>query len=286
MLIPKRAGEWKILFRPEKFGRYVNDHCILRGADGRLHMYGITSHTDGDPRAERYFVHAAGDSMEQPMAEIGKSIDHGTLAWAPCVIKRDADYYMFYGPSPTSLAVSPDMHEWFGYAVQIKDEPPMAVHRDHFVLEVAPGEYLMYVVGIREHRSAVSLLSSHDLLHWQFEGYALTSGEHAEMNPAWGAMESPFVVKQGDLYYLFITYTNCSRETYNNTMVFVSHDPRCFGEYNGKNGALKPVAILDAHAPEIIFDNGKWYITTCGWPKAATPHPGCLSVAPLVWEET
>ena len=40
---PYISGEWKVLFTPEKHGNYVNDHCIVRGADQKWHLYGITS---------------------------------------------------------------------------------------------------------------------------------------------------------------------------------------------------------------------------------------------------
>ncbi len=35
------------MFKPEKNGNYVNDHAIVVGADGKYHLYGITSF-DGD----------------------------------------------------------------------------------------------------------------------------------------------------------------------------------------------------------------------------------------------
>lgn len=40
-----------------------------------------------------------------------------------------------------------------------------------------------------------------------------------------------------------------------------------------------------AHAPEIIEENGEYYITTCGWLDKSLPHKGAVSIAKLVWEE-
>ena len=40
---PKITGEWRILFKPEKTGDYVNDHCVVKGLDGKWHLYGCTS---------------------------------------------------------------------------------------------------------------------------------------------------------------------------------------------------------------------------------------------------
>ena len=46
-----------------------------------------------------------------------------------------------------------------------------------------------------------------------------------------------------------------------------------------------PVTVLQAHAPEIIEENGKYYITTCGWIKSPNPIPGAVAIAPLDWRE-
>ena len=124
-----------------------------------------------------------GSTLNEPFNEVGRSIDRGTLAWAPCVINKGENYYMFYGPSPTSLAVSFDMYEWFGTTVHLKDEPLMGAHRDHFVLKIAENEYLMYVVGTHNKKSSVSCFQSNDLLTWKFVGYALDSGENSPLNP-------------------------------------------------------------------------------------------------------
>lgn len=283
MKIPYISDSWKILFQPQQYGNYVNDHTIVKGADGNWHLYGITSH-GGHSWEERYFVHGSGESLHSTFAEVGKSIDRGTLAWAPCVIRKDENYYMFYGPSPTSLAVSFDMNEWYGYNVVLQNEPPMAAHRDHFVLQIEDNKYLMYVVGVHNKKGAVSCFSSCDLLTWDFAGFALTSGDAAPLKPGWGAMESPFVVKKDGLYYLFITYTDSSDETYNDTLVFCSDDPLRFGEYNGGIGGAKPITKLSAHAPEIIEENGEYFITTCGWRDKPVANKGCVSIAPLAWK--
>jgi beta-xylosidase len=98
-------------------------------------------------------------------------------------------------------------------------------------------------------------------------------------------MESPHVVKVDNMYYMLLTYTDCSSENYHNTLVFASEDPRCFGEYNGEKGGAMPVAKLYAHAPEILKDGDDYYITTCGWKGYELPINGGVSIAPLKWKE-
>lgn len=283
MKIPKISSDWKLLFKPRRFGRYVNDHTLIY--NGKWHLIGITS-KKGIPTQERYFIYANGNSLNGKLQEQTKVIDNGTLAWAPCVIEHNSLYYMFYGPSPTKLAVSYDFGDWFGQEISIKGNPPMSCHRDHFVLKINDDKWLMYVTGLKNGQSSIACLESDDLLNWNFVGYALSSGDDSELNPSWGAFESPFVVSMDNEYYLFTTYTDCSKSTYHNTLVFHSESPYDFGCYNGENSAgnyAKPIAKLHCHAPEIVKENGKWYITTCGWKKSSFSK-GAVKIAELNWE--
>lgn len=284
MKIPKISSNWKTLFKPRKYGNYVNDHTLIY--NGKWHLIGITS-KKGLPTLERYFVYAVGDDLSHKFKEKSKIIDNGTLAWAPSVIEHNSLYYMFYGPSPTKLAVSYDFGDWFGQEIYINANPPMSCHRDHFVLKVGDDEWVMYVTGVKEGKSCISCLKSNDLINWQFFGYALTSGDNSEINPSWGAFESPFVVNKDNGFYLFTTYTDCSKDTYHNTLVFFSENPYSFGCYDGEKSfstcAVKPIAKLYCHAPEIIIENGEYYITSCGWRKSAFTK-GSVKIAKLIWE--
>lgn len=278
---PVIVSEWRTLLSPRKFGKYVNDHTLYY--DGRWHLVGITS-KEGVPSHERYFVHAEGSTLREPLRETCKVIDNGTRAWAPCVIEDKGLFYMFYGPSPTKLAVSFDSGDWFGQEVFLRGVPPMACHRDHFVLPIGEHKWVMYIVGVKNRKSAISCLVSDDLIHWDFYGYALDSGPHAPLNPSWGAFESPFVVRRGNLFYLFTTYTDCSPDNYHNTLVFCSDSPFSFGTYDGPRGSLQPVANLRCHAPEVVRENGQWFITTCGWRKSSFTG-GKVGIARLKWEK-
>lgn len=284
MEIPRITSEWRTLFEPHRYGEYVNDHTLLY--NGKWHLVGITSQ-EGTPDRERYFVYARRNSLSEEFEECAKVIDHGTLAWAPCLIEHDSLYYMFYGPSPTKLAVSYDFGDWFGQEIRMNGNPPMACHRDHFVLKIGENHWLMYVTGMKCGKSSIACMESFDLLSWDFVGYALTSGENSELNPSWGAFESPFVVSRDGGYYLFTTYTDCSKDTYNDTFVFFSEDSRSFGCYDGLNGSesfAKPVTRLRCHAPEIVREDDKWYITTCGW-RESSLSGGKVMIAGLDWEE-
>ncbi|MBQ4585233.1 MAG: family 43 glycosylhydrolase [Clostridia bacterium] len=285
MKIPYISSEWKELLKPHESGNYINDHTIFKAHDGNWHLFGISSFLGGATN-ERWFAHGVTPSLDTPMREMRREIDRGTLAWAPCVIRTEEDYYyMFYGPSPTSLSVSFDLYEWYNHTITLKNEPLFGAHRDHFVLTLDDGSYLMYVAGTKDKRSCISLFHSQNLIEWEFEGYAMTSGEDAPLNPAWGAMESPYVIQIDGLYYLFVTYTDSAKENYHNTLVFVSSNPHNFGIYNGGNGGAIPITTLHAHAPEIVLDDGQYYITTCGWLDYDTPISGAVAIAKLDFKE-
>ncbi|MDR1733337.1 MAG: family 43 glycosylhydrolase [Oscillospiraceae bacterium] len=286
ILTPRISGAYQLLLKPEQYGNYVNDHSLILAHDGNWHLFGITSF-GGGPAKERYFVHGITSSLDKPMREAGVCIDNGTRAWAPAVFAKDGLYYMYYGPSPTKLNVSWDLGEWMGYdGIQMRGMPPLCAHRDHFVLELDDGTYLMYLVGTRNRFSCVSVFESKDLFVWDFAGYALTSSGNAPLNPPWGAFESPYVVKKDGLYYLFIMYTDSGHETYEQTFVITSEDPRRFGNYTGDNHEELVLTTLQSHAGEVVYDaKGKqWYITTCGWLGSPNPIPGACCIAPLVWE--
>jgi beta-fructofuranosidase len=287
--IPAIASEWRLLFKPETFGRYVNDHSLIRHTDGLWHLFGITSHAhEGDDYAEleRYFVHAAGALWGgEPMQEIGKACDNGVRAWAPGVIRHGPRYFMHYGPSPMRMATSFELGHWMEQTPALTGAPLDSCHRDSMVFKVEDNRWLMYITGIDDAMyGVVSVLESHNLVDWTFIRHALRTSGNAPYNPPWGATESPYVVKIEELYYLFITYTDCKRDTYHNTLVFTSEDPTDFGNYTGDNEAELVAARLHAHAPEIIQDtDGQWYITTCGWRGYDTPVEGGVAIAKLQW---
>ena len=93
-------------------------------------------------------------------------------------------------------------------------------------------------------------------------------------------------MERDGLYYLFVTYTDCSRQTYEDTLVACSPDPFRFGHYDGHNGEEVFVARLQGHASEILCDaqSGQWYMTTCGWRNYGIPVEGGVAIARLAWQ--
>jgi hypothetical protein len=196
--------------------------------------------------------------------------------------------------------VSPDGVRWEEPRIAL-DPPHHRFFRDPMVLEVAPGQWLLYATARGRYFSRVDLYQSFDLEEWQYIRPALRIGLGGERNSPFASTESPSVVRHAGRYYLFLTYTNASffwpglfllwkkppgRAGYEDTRVFHAASPYDFGVYRGRLGAPTEVARLAAHAPEVVHhpDTREWWITTAGWPWAATTTSGEVAVAPLRWD--
>lgn len=302
LLIPYLASGWKPLFRPEKTGSYMNDHAIYRAVDRTWHIIGITSFGEGDYSKETYFAHGRGVSFPPEGAMFGemeKAADFGHLALAPHVLREGGRYLMWFSPHRCYVASSADGYKWR----EEKGLEFLPVHpqfRDPMVIQVAGDQWLMYATARDGYYSTVDMYQSFDLEHWQYIGPALETGFGCERAGAPATTESPFVFCRNGRYYLSFTYNNDSffwssillslhiwpdRESYNDTMIFSSTNPYSFGTYRGKDRAPTLAARIRAHAPEYVESGGVWYVTTAGWPWAATLTKGEVACAELGWKQ-
>jgi hypothetical protein len=173
--------------------------------------------------------------------------------------------------------------------------------RDASLLEVAPGQWLLFATGRGRWFSRVDAYQSFDLEEWQYVGPALHARPGSERNSPFASTESPQVSRYAGRFYLSLTYNNGSRlwaplllrlrlaprgRHYEETLVFHSDHPFGFGSYRGAGRAPSLVARLRAPAPRLFLDPraGRWWITSAGWPWAATLTSGEVAVAPLAWD--
>jgi len=64
---PRIAGPWQPLFRPEKAGNYLNDHCLYQDPKGDWHLVGITAlHSPRFGTGEYWFAHGVTSSLTTP----------------------------------------------------------------------------------------------------------------------------------------------------------------------------------------------------------------------------
>ncbi|KJF45377.1 family 43 glycosylhydrolase [Draconibacterium sediminis] len=290
---PVITGEWKHIFNPNDTRSdidttwYTNDHCFVKGADGKWHGYGIIGHKPINPwTGETRFFHISAKMFDQD-----KWDDHDyaletkpgveRVLWAPHVFhESDSDtWHMFYNignrqknaPNYASWgqlcrADSKDMFNWERYPLNpLFSDPGHA--RDSYILKDENIYYYYYTRTFDEVdlRSCVAVRTSPDLQHWS--GPKIVHTQSFECD--WGGdAESPFVVKKDGLFYLFI----CRAMTeYNQTHVYWSETPDEFPVENF-------VCELPTHASEVIkVSDNEWYISNTGWDKKG------VYIAKLEW---
>jgi hypothetical protein len=277
------AGEFKKIYDPsvgENEPWYINDHCFIYG-EGEWHLFGITREEPAKPLEEIHFAHATAKTLTQnPWKKLPFAMSavfdpwREVHLWAPHVVHHNGLYYMFYcagDPDHTKykihLATSKDLKEWTRHPAN-----PMVVDgfdaRDPMVLRVG-NEWVMYYTANERPEGGKHLVAyraSKDLVHWGDRKVAFTDPSSGTYG---GPTESPFVVRRGPYYYLFIG----PREGYDGTDVFRSKDPFHW-DLDDKAGHFP------SHAAEVIRDkDGKWYISRAGWGK------GGVYLAELHWND-
>jgi hypothetical protein len=125
--------------------------------------------------------------------------------------------------------------------------------RDPYVEKIG-GQFVMYYTANERPDGGhhlVAYRTSKDLLHWSDRKVAYTDPAIGTFG---GPTESPFVVRRGADWYLFI----CCTGSYTGTKVIHSDDPLNFDASN-------IVGHIDAHASEVIRDKGRDWISAAGW---------------------
>ena len=74
-------------------------------------------------------------------------------------------------------------------------------HADPFVIQHLDS-YFLYHTGETSGRRGVSVHRSSDLVHWEFQGYAL---EAAETGWAWADLWAPEVVNERGTFFMYIS---------------------------------------------------------------------------------
>lgn len=271
---------------------YINDHCFISDEEGVWHLFGITRQEPAKPLQEIHFAHAVSSKLavspwqKQPFALTASPAAGEVHLWAPHVVKHDDTYYMFYCAGARDaqgqldsrnyrihLATSADLKKWTRH-----EENPLFTDgfdaRDPMVLRV-DGQWVMYYTANSTPAGGnhiVAARTSSNLIDWSERRIVYT---HPREGTSGGPTESPFVVRRGDWYYLFVGPRGGYRGEYGyvGTDVFRSRDPFHFDRSDH-------VGFIDAHAPEVVRDAaGDWYISHCGWGQ------GGVYLAPLHWHD-
>ncbi len=280
-----RIGTFRTIYDPsvgETGPWYINDHCIIRGHDGLWHMFGITHAEPLHPMDEKCLAHATAAKLTQtpwkkhPHALTADYVNWEEIhLWAPCVVRHEGLYYMYvcvgdedHTRYKIHLLTSADLWTWTRHP----GNPVIADGfdaRDPFVLRIGD-EWVLYYTATSHPEGGnhiVACQTSKDLVHWSHRRTVFLDEEKGTHG---GSTESPFVLRRGKWFYLLIC-NNDRRNGYDSTDLYRSEDPFFWSRESR-------IAIISAHAPEIIRDtDGQWYVTHCGWGR------GGLHLAPLHW---
>ena len=259
---------------------YFNDHTVVYNPDDSLwHVFGIVS-------PQTVFIHLTAESLtggEWTRREDFKLAD-GTEIWAPHIVQDDdGRYHMFYtrigDPREIGHSVSTDLHHWTH-----TDEPILALttpsgadakNKDPMILRDGD-RWIMYCSRVKERVEGedywvLGTSTSTDLLSWSDHAVAFD-----EDRPADPGVESPFVVRRGDLYYLFLSARPWPS---GGVDVFVSDDP-----LHWEAGGEPDHRIFPWHAAEVVRDHdGKWYLTLSGGFYEQNGLGDDFKIAALAW---
>jgi len=259
----------------------LNDHCFV--FDGSKWHF-LTSRGR----------HAVGgisitDKMEfvEPFPNLQLIIQTSEL-WAPCSVVKDNQVFVFYAKPEKSLRPDPlKFAEYIangGIFTMVLAQSPVnnlsqlkITHelfsdtggaRDPFVFwdKKVDQWVILYAKRIYENKdkieSGIAYRTSKDLIHWsEPKGYVIWDLFYDDeikekVTVSLGNGESPQLIEYDEKYYLFVTHVGY--RNYHRTKVWVSDTPYRFGPVD------KPLTTLYTHAPEIIKEDNKYYISNCG----------------------
>ena len=254
---------------------YINDHTLIRAADGIWHVFGIWHPEPADPLGEDRFLHATAADLEGAPWTVHDPVLHArpeigeTHVWAPHVIAHEDLYWMFYAGGTAdhtayrmTLATSADLFTWTPHEPALFTDGFDA--RDPMVLRDGQRWLLYYTRtsapdgGFHE----VAVRTSEDLLTWSEPVVAYRSTASGTVG---GPTESPFVIRAGERWVLFV----CDSDQYDRTLAYCSSDPLRFEDSDALD------VDLDEHCAEIVADGDRTWITGGGWDR------GGLTIRPL-----
>lgn len=281
--VPVADGEGIVVWTPSG-DRYANEPTLVRADDGTWHVFANSASGVGSPWGETQIIHATAPSLlgpwtEQPDILTTRDADaYEVMLWAPFVIREGNEYVITYaandrqGNGAQRVARSTDLFHWR------RTTEVFPGGRDAMVLRTDDGRDLLYATGTTPladgPHDVVQLAAGHALSNWTTLDPALTNPVLCT-EACWGFYESPYVVRFGRSFYLFVTHTVSNASTYEHTEVFRSRDATHF--------APQPIAELQAHGGEIHVEDGRMYLTRGGWTNYIGAARRGLSVLPIAW---
>ncbi len=264
----------------------INDHTFIYDQkENKWHVIGITHARKMDYISDPglNLLHISADSLFQTPWKIHPhtlTADFNnykeSVLWAPHCIFHKGTYYMYvcagsqegaqvHESYQINLYTSKDLKSWKRY-----EGNPLFTDgfdaRDPMIIK-DKDQWIMYYTANSKPEGGNHIIASYtskDLLHWENRLVVFT---HPRTGTFGGPTESPFVVRRGDWYYMFL----CDG---GHLDVYRSQNPFSF-KYEDMIAE-----ISDCRASEIIRDaNGKDYISSVGWFGGDYG----LKIAPITW---
>ncbi len=270
--VPVIDGEfWRIgtapdldsLNGPDPGNQHVVDHGFVKDSNNTWHLWACMRGTsvgrllyewEGQSLSDRKLWQQKG-VVARADASWGEQVRDGVeQIQAPYFRKVGDQYFCFYNSAGIRLMTSKDGMDF--QRVPLKNNSNLLYEkggRDVMVFDEGDTYYAYSTISTVARdgwlRGFVSLRTSKDLIKWS--DYTIVSEGGKAGNGAVSA-ESPFVQKYKGYYFLFRSSSSTG-----SCFVYRSKDPYNFGVNNDD----KLIAELPVWAPEIILDDGQWYIS-------------------------
>lgn len=248
---------------PDPSKQHVVDHGFVKDESGRWHLWACMRGT----KVSRLLYAWEGASLTDGVLWEQKGIAARALPeWneqkegdreqmqAPYFLKINDTYYCFYNSAGIRIMTSRDGANYT--RPRFKDDSNMLYEkggRDVMVLPVGDTYFAYSTISTVARdgwlRGFVNVRTSKDLKKWS--DYTIVSEGGRAGNGAVSA-ESPFVQEYQGYYFLFRSSSSTGT-----TFVYRSQDPYNFGVNNDD----KLIAELPVWAPELILEDGQWYIS-------------------------
>lgn len=270
-LIPKIEGEgWKITGTAKlksKPGREIDvvDHSFIKRGDGKWMVWAAVRNAIPD---HPFYAWEATSLTDKNWKDLGiaatASATYGEDTtkgiYAPHFVKIGNKYYCYYTSEGLFLMESEDGKSFKRYRDK-RGNYELAeklVGRDVMIFQEEGKYYAFSCISTFDrkgwHQGQVIVTFAKyqtDPLDWQYPEFSIVN-QGGQGGNGHVSSESPFVVKMKGYYYLF----RASSMTFK-TYVYRSDNLFDFGT----NTDAKLVAVLPLKAPELIEENGQWFIS-------------------------
>ena len=239
---------------------FFNDHCFFEDQNGLLHLFGINNPYPEDDgvlyQFHPFISHFVTNDPLSGWQPVGFALDESSgteYLGAPFVFRHHQGGYRMIleslrkGVRILEMAESADLYDWKRLGEPLFEELGYTKRDPCVVYEKST--YRIYLCNPRQGKSVITLAETDD-----FRKFRYTDVLSIDDGSGYGGIESPFVLKHENWFYLFFTYAH---RQYYETIVVPSDRHDSFSMDNC-------LTTLFGHASEIFAYNGVFYFSSAG----------------------